>query len=147
MKRHAAIVLVVCVLAALLLPVSAGAASPGPVVRPERKNAAAEDKAADAVNEYILSVASECAEDFVRAASEVNTGSDPDGVRLRKALAAQNIFVPTNWSYLISSMPEDSFEYEWSANILPLPIDQRYGEREMKMIADAIRAYDQENSL
>jgi len=71
----------------------------------------------------------------------------PDGVRLRKALAAQNIFVPTNWSYLISSMPEDSFEYEWSANILPLPIDQRYGEREMKMIADAIRAYDQENSL
>ena len=86
MKRHAAIVLVVCVLAALLLPVSAGAASPGPVVRPERKNAAAEDKAADAVNEYILSVASECAEDFVRAASEVNTGSDPDGVRLRQIL-------------------------------------------------------------
>lgn len=65
----------------------------------------------------------------------------PDGIRLRKALAQQNIFVPTNWSYLLETMPQDSPEYQWSANILPLPVDQRCGESEMTVIAEAIRAY------
>lgn len=65
----------------------------------------------------------------------------PDGVKLRKALAEQNIFVPTNWTYLLSSMPEDSLEYQWSKTILPLPIDQRYGEEEMRQLAEAILAY------
>ena len=65
----------------------------------------------------------------------------PDGVELRKHLAAQNIFVPTNWSYLLKKLPEGSLEYEWSANILPLPVDQRYGEEEMRIIADAVLNY------
>ena len=65
----------------------------------------------------------------------------PDGVRLRKHLAAENIFVPTNWSYLLESLPEDSLGREWSANILPLPIDQRYGPEEMRIIAEAIKKY------
>ncbi len=65
----------------------------------------------------------------------------PDGKALRKHLAGQNIFVPTNWSYLIETMPSGSLEHEWSANILPLPVDQRYGRAEMQIIADAIRSY------
>ena len=64
-----------------------------------------------------------------------------DGVSLRKYLADKKIFVPTNWSYLINVMPEDSLEYRWSSDILPLPIDQRYGECEMKIIADAVKAF------
>ncbi len=86
MKKRVAMALVVCVLAALFLPGGAGGASRVPAARPERKNAAAADKGTDTVNEYILSVASQCAEDFVRAASGVNAGSDPDGVRLRQIL-------------------------------------------------------------
>ena len=65
----------------------------------------------------------------------------PEGVRLRKYLAEKSIFVPTNWSYLLKLMPEDSLEFDWSANILPLPIDQRYGEAEMQIIAEAIRQF------
>ena len=64
-----------------------------------------------------------------------------DGIRLRKALAAKSIFVPTNWTYLLESLPEGSLERDWSANILPLPVDQRYGPEEMQIIADAIRNY------
>lgn len=65
-----------------------------------------------------------------------------NGVQLRKALAAQKIYVPTNWSALLKSCPEDSLEYRWSADILPLPVDQRYGAEDMKRIAEAIREYD-----
>ena len=64
-----------------------------------------------------------------------------DGIRLRKHLAEKNIFVPTNWSYLIKKLPEGSLGYDWSANILPLPVDQRYGEEEMKIIAEAVLSY------
>jgi len=64
-----------------------------------------------------------------------------NGVALRKHLAGNDVFVPTNWSYLLSSMPEDSHEYRWSSDILPLPVDQRYGEEDMRRIADLILAY------
>lgn len=65
-----------------------------------------------------------------------------NGIALRKYLASQNIFVPTNWSYLLKTMPSDSLEYKWSADILPLPVDQRYGYEEMEIIARAIRAFE-----
>lgn len=69
-----------------------------------------------------------------------------NGIELRKYLASQNIFVPTNWSYILRTMPENSLEYSWSADILPLPVDQRYGREEMETIADAIRSFDNKNS-
>ena len=64
-----------------------------------------------------------------------------NGVALRKYLAEKSIFVPTNWSYLIKKLPEGSLQYEWSADILPLPVDQRYGEEEMRIIAEAVRSF------
>ena len=33
--------------------------------------------------------------------------------------------------------PEDR-EYDWAANILPLPVDQRYGVEDMKGLMDAV---------
>ena len=59
--------------------------------------------------------------------------------QVRKALAERDIFVQTNWSYLLTDAPEDSLDRRWSADILPLPVDQRYGEQEMRAIADAVR--------
>lgn len=64
-----------------------------------------------------------------------------NGVEVRKKLAAENIFIPTNWTYLISQAPEDSLEKFWSENILPLPVDQRYGQEEMLTIAKAIKPF------
>lgn len=37
---------------------------------------------------------------------------------------------------------EDSLEYQWAANILPLPCDQRYGEEEMRYMAARIREWE-----
>lgn len=62
----------------------------------------------------------------------------PDGIRLRKKLAENRIFVQTNWSNVLRDMPQDCLEYDWAANILPLPCDQRYGAEEMYHIAAAI---------
>lgn len=66
----------------------------------------------------------------------------PNGISLRKKLAAKKIFVPTNWSNVIRDMSQDSLEYDWAANILPLPCDQRYGEEEMRYIAETITALE-----
>lgn len=61
-----------------------------------------------------------------------------DGIHLRKELAKRKIFVPTNWSNVLKDLPADSSEYDWAANILPLPCDQRYGEEEMRHLADTL---------
>lgn len=54
-----------------------------------------------------------------------------NGMELRRWLAGRKIFVPTYWKNMFEQCSEDSLEYQWAANILPLPCDQRYGEEEM----------------
>lgn len=61
-----------------------------------------------------------------------------DGIRMRKKLAEEKIFVPTYWSNVIQDMPEKSTEYDYAANILPLPCDQRYGPEDMKHILSVL---------
>lgn len=61
-----------------------------------------------------------------------------NGIALRKALSKRSVFVPTNWSYLINLFPEGTHEHDWSADILPLPVDQRYTPDDMKVMADII---------
>lgn len=65
-----------------------------------------------------------------------------NGIALRKALAKEKIFVPTNWSNVIRDCASDSLEHQWAADILPLPCDQRYGKEEMQRIADVIHALE-----
>lgn len=60
------------------------------------------------------------------------------GEEIRKSLAEEKIFVPTYWTNVIRSMPEDSIEYKYAKNILALPCDQRYTEEDMKTVADAV---------
>lgn len=62
----------------------------------------------------------------------------PDGIQMRRFLASKKIFVPTNWSNVIRDLPKGSPEYDWAANILPLPCDQRYGDEEMEYLAKTI---------
>lgn len=61
-----------------------------------------------------------------------------NGIQLRKALAAEKVFVPTYWNNVISAMPENSVEYQYAANILALPCDQRYTEQDMDRVADTL---------
>jgi hypothetical protein len=49
-----------------------------------------------------------------------------NGVEIRKKLAAKKIYIPTLWPNVLEDTPESSLEYDYAANILPLPCDQRF---------------------
>ena len=61
------------------------------------------------------------------------------GAELRKYLQARKIYVPTLWPDVLERCKPESLEYQLAADLLPLPIDQRYGMDEMKIVADAVR--------
>lgn len=63
-----------------------------------------------------------------------------DGQALKKALARQGIFVPTYWNCVIDAMPPESLAYDYAANILPLPCDQRYSQEDMAVVAEVLLA-------
>jgi len=61
-----------------------------------------------------------------------------NGVELRKQLIEQKVFVPRFWPN--EHIPEERINgYTLSETILPLPVDQRYGEEEMKRIVEIIK--------
>ncbi len=62
-----------------------------------------------------------------------------NGIQLRRKLAERKIFVPTYWKNVIEDCDKNSPEYNWAANILPLPCDQRYDGEDMKYMAAVIR--------
>lgn len=67
-----------------------------------------------------------------------------DGIRLRRQMAKQKIFVPTYWSNVAAQMPESSLEYDYAANILPLPCDQRYTPDDMETVVRVLRQSEKE---
>jgi hypothetical protein len=61
-----------------------------------------------------------------------------NGVEIRKKLVEKKIYIPTLWPNVLEDTPESSLEYDYAANILPLPCDQRYCEDDMKYIVEEI---------
>ena len=61
--------------------------------------------------------------------------SDPT---LKKKLINNKIFVATYWPNVFEWCKEDSIEYQLANKIVPIPIDQRYGEKEMNYILKTI---------
>ncbi|QQX76801.1 MULTISPECIES: hypothetical protein [Aequorivita] len=57
---------------------------------------------------------------------------------LRAKLIDNEVFVATYWPNVFKDCSIDSLEYNFAKNILPLPIDQRYGKKEMEFIAQLI---------
>lgn len=57
---------------------------------------------------------------------------------LRKRLIANQVFVATYWPNVLEWCKEKDLEYKLATQIIPLPIDQRYGEEEMRRILDII---------
>jgi len=55
-----------------------------------------------------------------------------NGAVIRKKLQAEKIYIPTLWSTVFEVAEKDSLEYRMAENILPLPIDQRYGIDDME---------------
>ena len=55
-------------------------------------------------------------------------------LELRKRLIADQVFVATYWRNVLNWCDEGEIEYELCKNIIPIPIDQRYGEDDMRRI-------------
>jgi len=57
-----------------------------------------------------------------------------DVENLKKKLAEQKIYIPTLWPNVIKENPQESIEYKYAKNILPIPCDQRYNKKNMENI-------------
>ena len=57
-----------------------------------------------------------------------------NGLEVRKKLAEKKIYIPTLWPNVILDNIEDSIEYDYATNILPLPCDQRYDIGDMETL-------------
>lgn len=61
-----------------------------------------------------------------------------NGVKIRQLLQRDKIYIPTLWPDVLEVCEKTDLEYDMAANILPLPVDQRYGIKEMQYLADKI---------
>ena len=59
-----------------------------------------------------------------------------NGMEIKKWLALKKIYVPTLWPGVLKCSATLARDY--AENILPLPVDQRYGAAEMENLADAV---------
>lgn len=62
-----------------------------------------------------------------------------NGAEIRKQLQAKKIFIPTLWPSVFKLCCEGDLEYDMAMNILPIPIDQRYGIEDMEYIITEIK--------
>lgn len=62
-----------------------------------------------------------------------------DGLAAKKTLAARKIYVATYWPNVLKETDPASVEYRFASDILPLPVDQRYGEDDMATVIEALR--------
>lgn len=61
-----------------------------------------------------------------------------NGEFVKSKLIEKKIFVPTLWPAVFDVADQNSIESYYSKNIVPIPIDQRYGTEEMKYIVEVL---------
>lgn len=62
-----------------------------------------------------------------------------DAQKIRRALIKDKIYIPCNWKNVIEDEEEGTIEYDFSSNILPLPVDQRYEREDILYMAERIK--------
>lgn len=62
-----------------------------------------------------------------------------DDANLRQRLIDNHIYVAKYWPNIADWCQSTDLEYELMNHLIPLPIDQRYGEEEMKQIIEILR--------
>lgn len=62
-----------------------------------------------------------------------------DGAKLRQHLIDNQIFCARYWPNVLEWCKPEDFEYQLTENLVSIPIDQRYGEKEMEYIVDKIQ--------
>lgn len=63
----------------------------------------------------------------------------PGGREIRKMLKEEKIYVPILWPNVLSECSESEIEFNLANDILPLPVDQRYGFPEMNILVACIK--------
>ncbi len=61
-----------------------------------------------------------------------------NGSYIRTKLQQIKIYIPTLWPDVFQVCCENDLEYDMAANILPLPVDQRYDRNDMEYIASEV---------
>lgn len=64
-----------------------------------------------------------------------------NGQDIREKLREIKIYIPTLWPDVFNICKPNDLEYKMALNILPLPIDQRYDERDMEWMSQEILKY------
>lgn len=64
-----------------------------------------------------------------------------NGVEIRKKLQSEKIYIPTLWPYVFDICKENNLEYKLAHNILPIPVDQRYGEEDMEYLIKKVKQF------
>lgn len=62
-----------------------------------------------------------------------------NGDAVRKKMQKEKIYIPTLWPNVLEECPEDSLEYHYALDILPIPVDQRYEVEDMKYLVEVIK--------
>lgn len=62
-----------------------------------------------------------------------------NGAEVRKRLQDKKIYIPTLWPAVFTWCTPRDAEYDMAKNILPLPIDQRYGTEDMEYVLEEIK--------
>ena len=63
-----------------------------------------------------------------------------NGAIIRKKLIENKIYIPLLWPEVLDNADKGTLEYEYANSILPLPVDQRYDESDMKFIAETVKS-------
>jgi hypothetical protein len=61
-----------------------------------------------------------------------------DDAALKQRLIQDEIFVATYWPNVMEWCSNDDIEYKLATRIIPLPIDHRYGMKDMRRIINTI---------
>lgn len=59
--------------------------------------------------------------------------------KVRDELIREKVYLPVLWKELITEEYRGTREWDWSEYLLPVPLDQRYSENEIRTMAEIIR--------
>lgn len=57
-----------------------------------------------------------------------------NGAIVREYLQSKKVYIPILWPHVLKFCSKNSLEYQMAENILPLPVDQRYGLEDMEYL-------------
>ena len=69
-----------------------------------------------------------------------------DAMKIRKKLQQMKIYIPTLWPNVLDDCEPDTLEYKFAADILPIPVDQRYGVEDMEYLVEVIKSVSTEGT-